>query len=568
MAAFKKNWPFLLGLILTVSLLWPLVWAPYFTHHDDMQIIRLYEMGKCLADKQIPCRWVPDLGNLYGYPLFNYYAPLPYYFGAIIYFLTQSLLFSFKLMFAVPFLVSYIFMYLLGDRFWGKKGGSLAAIFYSFAPYKALDFYVRGAMGEMWALMFFPAIFWAVAKLEEKSSIGNLLLLGVFLAGLITSHNLSSMIFLPIVLLWMILLFFKKKNKKFIWFSLGSIILALFLSAFYLLPVTFEKDLVHLETTVEGYFSYTEHFKGFRKLLIERFWGYGSSVREVPGGEKDGLSYQIGWVHLLGLIFAIVASRVLWKKNRWLCSIIIFSVLVTFVSVFMINPRSITVWQSIDPLKYLQFPWRFLLLIIFFISFISGSIFTLNFQKKNLLWLIMIAAVVILNFTYFRPEKFTNITDDELLSGTNWDKQIKRSIYDYLPIFAKEPPAELAKARYEILTGDSNVFDLKEGTDWFTFKTNTNSHTIIRLSQYYFPNWVIYIDDKPAKIEYTNNSLGLMTIILGKGDHIVRAKLYDTPIRSIANTMSVVGFGLSLFLFLISQTQVRKWIAYYKKRLI
>ncbi len=175
MVALKKNWPFLLGLILSVSLLWPLFWAPYFTHQDDVQVIRLYEMSKCFVDHQIPCRWVPDLGGLYGYPLFNYYAPLSYYFGAIVYFLTHSLLISFKLMFAVSFLGSFIFMYLLACKFWGKLGGSLSATFYAFAPYHALDFYVRGAMGEMWALMFFPAIFWAIARLEEKVSIGNFL---------------------------------------------------------------------------------------------------------------------------------------------------------------------------------------------------------------------------------------------------------------------------------------------------------------------------------------------------------------------------------------------------------
>ena len=103
---------FLVRFILTFSLLWPLFAAPYFTHHDDVQVIRLYEMDKCFKDYQIPCRWVPDLGGLYGYPIFNYYAPLPYYFGELIYFVTHSLLISVKVMFAVSFLGAYIFMYL------------------------------------------------------------------------------------------------------------------------------------------------------------------------------------------------------------------------------------------------------------------------------------------------------------------------------------------------------------------------------------------------------------------------------------------------------------------------
>ena len=41
---------------------------------DDMQFFRVFEMSKCFADNQFPCRWVPDLGYGYGYPLFIYYS--------------------------------------------------------------------------------------------------------------------------------------------------------------------------------------------------------------------------------------------------------------------------------------------------------------------------------------------------------------------------------------------------------------------------------------------------------------------------------------------------------------
>ncbi len=564
---------FFIGLLLTLSLFWPLFAAPYFTHHDDVQIIRLYEMDKCVKDLQIPCRWVPDLGGLYGYPIFNYYAPLPYYFGELIYLLINNLIFAAKIMFGISFLGAYIFMYLLASKLWGKKGGSIAAIFYSFAPYHAVDFYVRGAMGEMWALMTFPAVFWALLRLEEKTNILNLLLFALFIFALLTSHNLSAMIFLPVALVWAILLFLKRKNRRFLWFSLGAATIGVMLSAFYLLPAFFEKNLVHLETTIEGYFSYTEHFKGFRKLLLERSWGWGSSIREIPGGEKDGLSFQIGWIHLLGWFLSVVAAWFLWKKTKifpegkWLSLVTVFLTTVTLASIFMINPRSEFIWRSIDSLKYLQFPWRFLILIIFFVSLSSGSIFLLTFKRKNFLWGFLIFAVVGLNFFYFRPEKFIQTNDQKLLSGQDWDKQIKRSIFDYLPIYAKEPPAELATQRYQILTGDSEITDFKEGTNWINFKAITRTHTIIRLSQYYFPNWKIFIDNKETVMEYKNNSLGLMTIILGKGNHEIRAKLYDTQIRSAGNLVTVLGLVISALLFLISFKRVRRGLTYYRKRM-
>ncbi len=562
-----KHKEFFIGLVLTLSLLWPLFAAPYFTHHDDVQVIRLYQMDKCFKDGQIPCRWVPDLGGLYGYPLFNYYAPLAYYYGEIFYLLTGSLLISVKIMFATAFIGAYIFMYLLARKFWGKLGGSLSATFYAFAPYHALDFYIRGAMGEMWALMFFPAIFWAFLRLKEKVSLNNLLLCTLFTAGLILSHNLSAMIFLPLCVIWVIILYFKNRSSRFLYSGLFSVFLAVSLSAFYLLPMVSEKNLVHVDTTTSGYFGYTEHFKGFKKLFLERSWGWGASVREIPGGERDGISFQIGWVHLLGWCLALYTSVKLWKKNRWISLVIIFSSLVILGAVFMVNPRSEPIWKSIDLLKYLQFPWRFLILIIFFISFISGSFFLTFLKDKKYIWVSLFILVVVLNFFYFKPEKFIQTSDQELLTGKNWDKQIKRSIFDYLPIYAKEPPAELATQRYEILTGDTKILDFKEGTNWINFKTETKTHSIIRLSQYYFPDWKILVDGKEIKVDYKNNTLGLMTFILGVGNHSIEARLHDTPVRSISNVLTLSTAILILSVYILGFKRVRKWLGYYRKRI-
>lgn len=559
------NKEFIIGFILTISLFWPLFSAPFFTHHDDVQVIRLFEMDKCFKDGQIPCRWVPDLGGLYGYPMFNYYAPLPYYFGEIFYALSGSLLFSVKVMFGASFLGSFIFMFLLARKFFGKLGGSLSAIFYTLAPYHAVDFYVRGAMGEMWGFMFYPAIFWAIVRLKEKVTLLNLLLSAIFIAGLITAHNLSAMIFLPLVLIFIILLFLNSRDYKFLWFSVCSFVLGILLSSFYLLPVSVEKNLVHVDTTISGYFSYTEHFKGFKKLFLERTWGWGASVREVPGGERDGLSFQIGWVHLLGWMLAIFTMVKLWNKNSKISKFILLSSIVIVFTIFMINPRSEFIWKLIEPLKYLQFPWRLLIIVTFFISLISGSIFMVFQKRKTLIWFLLVILVVLLNFSYFRPERFITVTQEELLTGKNWDKQIKRSIFDYLPIYAKEPPAELATERYKIIVGDTRIFDFKEGTNWISFKADTKEHTIIRLSQYYFPDWKIFVDGSPVNVEYKNNSLGLMTIILGKGMHNVSARLYDTPVRAIGNALTVFSLVLTILLFIFQLSPVKKWIKYYRK---
>ena len=55
----------------------------YFNMHDDLQMMRQLQMEKCFIDGQIPCRWVPDMGYGFGFPLFNFYPPLPYMVGEL-----------------------------------------------------------------------------------------------------------------------------------------------------------------------------------------------------------------------------------------------------------------------------------------------------------------------------------------------------------------------------------------------------------------------------------------------------------------------------------------------------
>lgn len=548
----KENKFFLIGLVLTLALTWPLFKSGYFTHHDDVQVIRLFEMNKCMPDLQIPCRWVPDLGGLYGYPLFNYYGPLPYYFGEIFYLLMGNLIVAAKIMFGFSFIGSYVFMYLLGKKLWGSKlAGAISALFYAYAPYHAVDFFVRGAMGEMWALMFVPAIFWAILEYIESRKGKYLLLLALFTALLTTSHNLSLMMFLPFIIGFGILTVIKAKKLKLGGYLLGAFIFGLCLSAFYVIPSFFEKNLVHVDTTTMGYFSYTEHFKGLRKLFIERMWGWGASIREIPGGEKDGMSFQIGWGHLAAFLITMIGltlnfKKPLFKKYFWEMAFFTLSI---GVAVFMIHPASVKIWNAIPPLKYIQFPWRFLMVIIFAISVLAGSVIVWFKKKcvKLVIAIVLAVGVVALNFSYFRPEKFLAVTQADYLTGKIWDQQIKRSIFDYLPIYAKAPPAELADFQYKVIEGRATVSDFKKGSDWFSFKVIAEEPSRVLLAQYYFPTWIVLVDKMRVDINYQND-LGLMNIGVDAGEHVVQAKLHDTLLRTVSNLLTVISIGAFIFI--------------------
>jgi len=540
----KENAHFLIGLAITISVLWPLMRQGYFSHHDDVQVVRLFEMDKCLDDFQFPCRWVPDMGGGYGYPIFNYYAPLPYYFGEFFYFVTTNLLVAAKLMFASSFVGAYVFMYLLGKSLWGKAGGAVSAIFYSLVPYHAVNLYVRGAMGEMWAMTFIPLIFYFLFRLSQKTNINSSIKLAIALALLITSHNLSFVMFTPTIFVFALIFYIKDHSVKFLKLFSLSILFSLVFSAFYWLPAVAEGKYVHLETMTVGYFSYTEHFKGLRKLFIDRNWAWGPSIREVPGGEKDQMPYQVGWIHLAGYLLSLVT---LWmfanKPKRKVYRLIgIGSSIIIVASVFMIHPRSVYVWNFFGTiLKYIQFPWRFLIVVSFFISLLSGGIFLAVKKHTWLVFVPVVLLVFVFNFSYFRPEKFLNVRQEDYLSGQTWDAQIKRSIFDYLPIFATMPPAELSTYDYEVISGEATVKNFQKGTNWIDLEIEAENFSTVQLSQYYFPGWKIYVNGKAVEIKY-DNYLGLMTFPVDNGTSKVHAKLCNSPVRALGNALSLMGF--------------------------
>src|SRR5690606_19120577 len=112
------NWSvhrFHILLVVVFSLVagWYFLLPGYFAMHDDLQVTRFYEMERCLLDGQIPCRWSPDLGAGRGFPMFNYYAPLPYYVGIMGRWIGLSFMAVVKMIFLMGIVGSAIFCYWL-----------------------------------------------------------------------------------------------------------------------------------------------------------------------------------------------------------------------------------------------------------------------------------------------------------------------------------------------------------------------------------------------------------------------------------------------------------------------
>lgn len=530
----------------------------YFNMHDDLQMMRQLEMEKCFLDKQIPCRWVPDMGYGFGFPLFNYYPPLPYLIGEIFRLIGFSFINTVKSVFLLSFIASGLTMYFLAKEFFGRWGGVLSAIFYIWAPYHAVDVYVRGAMNEAWAFIWFPAILLFSYKLLTQKGKWKLpLALSWF--GLLLSHNLMVLIFIPVFAVWCLLWIFCSKNLvSGIKYLLYSGLLALGLSAFFTLPAFLEQKYVQVNTLVSGYYEYIAHFASASQLLFSRFWGYGPSVWLTA----DKMSFQIGHIHwILSLVIGVWLLFLLFRKKKFNYSLyaISYLLIIGWFAAFMAHARSTFIWQMVPVLRFVQFPWRFLTLVTLSFSFIAGAVPVflkkLGTKYSVLCTAILAVGLIAFNWNYFLPEhgKMGPLTDAEKFSGAAWDLQRTAGIFDYLPVSARENPKEGQNILAEILEGDGAISDMKQGTNWASFKLSVSHQpSTVRVNIFQFPNWGVWVDGEKVKAMVPEEEKwGRMWIEVSEGEHQVYLRLFNTPLRTIANLASLATWlGLTGYLVL------------------
>lgn len=535
-------WPFFLLLLLTTLIAWPIFLPGYFSHQDDLQVMRIFEMRKCIEDLQIPCRWVPDLGFGNGYPLFNYYNVFPYYIGTIgSYFL--GFIGSAKLLFFIAVTLAGVSMYLLAKRLFGTYPALLATTLYMFAPYRALDIYVRGAVAESFSIAITPLILYFAFKLTKKDLPKFKIGLALSFAAFLTSHNIMTLIFLPVISTFLLIWFWKREFAV-IKSLILSLLLGFGLSAFFIIPAFLEKNLVQIDNLVKLELDFRGHFVSLSQLFLDRSWGF------------DTISFQIGWPHWFLAIGSIISWFFVQKRDyKWL--ILYFAILLIFVgSIFMTHIRSAFIWEGIGILRFTQFPWRFLSIVIFSSSLLGGFfIYNLKESVAKIATVILIIVTVFLNWNYFKPQQFMfDLSDKEKLSGKLWETQQKAVILDYLPKTALEP-REKAPNGPILRFGEADFQDFNLKSNSFRFKAKVSSPSEIEIPVFDFPNWTVSVNGK--RIEHSNkNYLGRIELRLNPGNYLVFGKFEDTLIRRISNIISL--FSILLIIVIPIYGKIRK----------
>jgi uncharacterized membrane protein len=337
-------------LIVVVIAALPFLTRPGLPRHTDLElhVFRAAEYGEVLRDGVLYPRWAPDFYYGYGYPIFNYYAPLTYALANVFDLIPGvDTVASVKLVILAAYALGAYGVYFLARRHFGSAAGVIASAAFVLSPYFLfIDPLLRGDLAEFLALSLLPWVFYVFDR-SRHFSIAQPLILAAF----VLSHNLLALIgaaLLALYLVWRGLLLDGPKRWGHDLFSIG---LAAALTAVFWLPFIAERNAIRLDVAGPGHFDYHNHFIPLAMLLSP-------SPALDMGATTPKYIYNLGVVQWLLLIPAAILAVLRRKSTNG--TIALFFVLTTLLFVFLITPLSTFLWDLVPPATFVQFPWRLL----------------------------------------------------------------------------------------------------------------------------------------------------------------------------------------------------------------
>ena len=510
----------------------------FFKVHDNTQVARLSEFAVNLKNGIFPPRIAPHFSFNYGFPVFNFYAPFSYWIGGSLSLLMSPAV-ALKILFLGGLIVSFLSMLLLITSLFSFWAGILSATVYVSSLWMAVEIFIRGNVGEIWFMALFPIAIFFLMSSKYKKSVWFYVLGSSAIAATLTVHNVLSLVSL---LLFIGMIFIVKERKR----AIGMIILGLLLSSSFLIPAVLENNLTYA-STIAAKTNYADHFLCSWQLWKALKWSYGGSG---SGCLNDDMSFQLGKPHIiLGVLGIIVFLYELIRRRKiqnvtLSISILCLGILSTFLTLSYSKP----IWDLFSPImKVFQFPWRFIPLILFAVSYFSAYAFTHIKNAK-----IHIFAIILASFGLL------------FLSSKFFSNPWKYGLYEYTSMYLTEKYIG-KKAAFEIpeyfprtgLYSEWRTYDTSEigfvsqpittiiNTPFYKqYKTVSE---ITYLPIHYFPIWNLSIG-QTHNIPTQFDTLGRPQIKAPIGS-IITVNYQQTQIEIFGNILTGIGF---IFLFLLA----------------
>lgn len=479
------------------------VWHSGFFVSDDgnWMVIRFSAFYQALADGQFPVRFLDRLNYSYGYPVANFLYPGFMYIGVPLKIVGFDSLQVFKILVSLFMMGGAVFSFFWLKNYFSPLASYIGALVYTYSPYHLYNLYKRGSVGELMSLSIVPFILWMI---ERKSVVFTAL--GYFF--LLVSHNTLALLFT------LFILGYASVRKRLKW-TAAPLAIGAMMSSFFTIPSLLELKYTQFSTTEIS--DPIEHFASFSLV------GLGSVVILIAT--------------IITLILVFVKKRIAEKKY-----LAVFSVVFSMILIFFTISLSGFVWEML-PSSWIQFPFRLLSVTLVSISFLAAYVvYTFLPRVRIVVGGIIILIVLVFSDRYLFPEQYSH--HDIGFYETN--ESLTTTHSEYMPITVKKFQTSRPVEWVEKHEGEIEIKNITKNSHKIQFDVVAETNGSVKVNRIYFPGWNYQINDDRKKIPFTEDD-GLMYIPIFKGDQSVRVSFDETPVRSVANFISILG-GLILLM--------------------
>ncbi len=558
-ASLGRQLPYLVGtgaLALLAGL--PLFRLKLMWGHDALEYLpRSEEFYKLLSAGTLVPHWAPDLSAGYGQPFFVFNPPLVYYLTAAFHWFGFTFVAAGNLTSFTLIVLAAYGMYLLAQSFFGPKGGLVATAAYLFAPYFLVVLYVRHSLSDFAAFAFMPFIFWGVYRYGESSRYRYLLVGSLGLALLMLSSNPVALMFFPFLGLLVVVPAYLGKRWLVLLRGLLACALGMGLSAFFWLPAVLQRGDVHVERLLQGGLKYSNNYVYLRQLIYSP-WGFGPSVP----GTNDGMSFQIGPVHILLLVAALTLFarlRASSARASWMAGTM---AAVALGAALLATNLTWPIWDHISLLQYLEFPWRFLSLVAFATAFLAGfPLLLLKDQRRLASWVAvgLIGLLILFGLPHARPSSYLPQTDADFTPERIRSQNLAvTTTREYEPIWVQQRPTRPAESPLSFVTG-SGKFETISGSETSqAYDLTIDEAAQLRVHTFYFPGWTLTVDGEHQPLSY-DRATGEMLFSLGPGNHQVSLAFKMTSLQARSTLLSLLALALLILVGLAPRMGVDRF---------
>lgn len=514
-----------------------------FTFHDETQPARIQQFVLNLKQFKLPPRLAPDFSFKLGYPIFNFYAPTAYWITGLINISGIDIINSIKISFALSLILAFVFTFIFLSIYFDFYAALFGAIVYVTSLYFAIDIVVRGNLAETWFLTLMPLSFYFLHQNSQRLNRSTFLVTIIILFLILTTHNILSLFYLPIIFVFILLLKNKLRN-------LCAVFISLLLGSYFFLPLVFETSLTYA-TQVAKLTNFVDHFLCPIQLW-QGAWGYGGSA---VGCINDGMAFKIGKPQIIFFFLGTIlfTFNLISKKNNKSKNVNIFFIFLTFLSLFLTTYFSQFIWLLFPSItSIVQFPWRFIAFSLLGISFLSAY-FVNNLPKYfSKIFLVIGLIIIVINskFFYKQPilkQDFIN----SYLSKDYIEQVVAYKVAEYLPISANYQYWRIFNKdtiNYQQLIDNVNNLPLKVMiNDPFNKEIKVLSPGQVFINIHYFPYWQIFINDK-LLIPKQFDQLGRPIIDLQKPASI-KIIYQQTLIEQFGNMLTLITIIILVFIY-------------------